>query len=67
MMRGDEPFVHILLFRCPECSGPISTAVPAVERNLEQTDSRSFPTRCGCGWAGNHDGTDAKRHWVESW
>lgn len=67
MMRGNEPFVHVLLFRCPRCSGPISAAVSTCERNLEQTDGRSFSTQCGCGWSGNRDGVDAKRHWVEPW
>lgn len=68
MARGDEPFVHVLLFRCPQCNGPISTAVPTDERNMEQTDSTSFSTNCGgCGWTGSHNGIEAKRHWVEPW
>lgn len=60
-------FVHIFLFRCPRCSGPIPAAVRAGERNMEQTDGTSFKTNCNCGWAGNHQGVEAKRHWVEAW
>jgi hypothetical protein len=67
MNEGREPFVHILLFRCPRCAAPISLAAPTEERNLEETDARSFEIQCSCGWSGFQSGLDAKRHWAEPW
>ena len=67
MHGSGESFVHILLFRCLDCGGPISWAVSATERNLERTDALSFVMRCACGWSGSQNGLHAKRHWVESW
>lgn len=66
-MNQQESFVHILLFRCPQCSNPVAAAISTEERNLEQTDGRAFAVRCSCGWNGHREGTDAKRHWVEPW
>jgi hypothetical protein len=65
MNRNSEPFIHVLLFECPECCKPVSSAIATNERNLENTDSHSFLIRCDCGWAGNQIGLSAKRHWVE--
>jgi len=65
MSWNSEPFVHVLLFECPECLKPVSSAVATGERNLEDTDGRSFAIRCECGWAGNRMGLKAKRHWVD--
>jgi hypothetical protein len=62
-----EPFVHILLFQCPDCTNPMSSAVATSERNPEETDARSFVLRCDCGWMGTLAGLFAKRHWVEEW
>jgi hypothetical protein len=67
MMKGAEPFVHILLFQCPDCRKPISSAIATSERNPEETDARSFVLSCDCGWLGTQMGLLAKRHWVEAW
>jgi hypothetical protein len=67
MSRSAEPFVHILLFQCPTCSNPMSSAIATIERNPEETDARSFDLRCECGWIGAQMGLMAKRHWVEVW
>lgn len=67
MKRVAEPFVHILLFRCPECSDPVTLAVATSERNPDETDVRSFVLRCACGWVGTQMGISARRHWVEVW
>jgi hypothetical protein len=67
MNQGSEPFVHVLLFRCPGCSDPVSTAIATIERNPEEADARSFVLHCNCGWSGTQMGLMAKRHWVEVW
>lgn len=67
MNRGTESFVHILLFQCPTCTNPLSSAIATSERNPEETDARSFVLRCDCGWIGTQMGLLAKRHWVEGW
>ena len=67
MSKVGEPFVHIFLFRCPNCSKPMSSAIATGERNPEETDVRSFVLHCGCGWTGSQNGIAAKRHWVEAW
>lgn len=65
--RDTEWYVHILLFRCPTCSNPVSFAVRTSERNPDETDARSFALHCNCGWKGANMGLLAKRHWVEPW
>jgi hypothetical protein len=67
MSRGTEPFVHILLFQCPNCKLPMSSAIAKTERNPEETDAHSFALHCDCGWKGTQMGLLAKRHWVEEW
>jgi len=67
MNKGAEQFVHILLFQCPSCANPMSSAIATRERNSEETDSRSFVLHCDCGWDGTQRGFSAKRHWVELW
>jgi len=67
MIRSSDSFVHILLFQCPRCSDPVSSAVTTSERNPEETDVRSFALRCPCGWIGTQMGVSARRHWVELW
>jgi hypothetical protein len=65
-MNSDvDPFVHVLLFECPKCCKPVSSAVATGERNLENTDGRLFAISCECGWVGNQMGVSAKRHWVD--
>lgn len=67
MDGGPQEFVHVLLFACPECAGPIVATERASERNLEEVDESSFPCRCFCGWNGTVGGLRARRHWVEPW
>jgi hypothetical protein len=67
MSRTLEPFVHILLFQCPTCGNPVSSAIATAERNPEDTDARTFSLRCDCGWLGAQTGILAKRHWIETW
>lgn len=64
-MNSDEQFVHVLLFECPKCGKPLSSAVATSERNLENTDGHLFTLRCECGWAGSQMGLSAKKHWVD--
>jgi hypothetical protein len=42
MNRAAELFVHILLFQCPGCGNPMSSAITKTERNLGETDARSL-------------------------
>lgn len=67
MNQNAEPFVHVLLFRCPSSGEPVCSAVATNERNPEEIDARSFTLRCHCGWVGTQMGLMAKRHWVEGW
>jgi len=62
-----KPFVHILLFGCPNCSKPIAVAHATPEQNLEEIDARSFDAHCGCGWWGQLIGAASRKHWVEPW
>lgn len=60
-------FVHVLLFECPRCGGPIATTKTTDERNLEEVDEGSFACQCFCGWNGTIGGLKARKHWVEPW
>jgi hypothetical protein len=60
MNRAAELFVHILFFQCPSCGNPMSSAITKGERNLGETDARSFVLRCDCGWTGTQIGLLAK-------
>lgn len=62
-----EPFVHVLLFKCPHCEKPTASVLPSSERTLEKVDGASFPVQCFCGWSGNLLGIEARKHWVEAW
>jgi hypothetical protein len=64
---SNKPFVHILLFECPQCASPVSSALASDHRNMEQIDSTSIPISCTCGWRATLPATNAKRHWVETW
>lgn len=67
MARSDLPFVHVLLFECPQCGNPVSTHRIARDGNLEQVDGDSFDLECSCDWKGARPGIRARRHWVEAW
>lgn len=66
-MNIAQSFVHILLFRCRNCSKPVASAVTTGERNLDDADGLSFSLNCRCGWSASEMGVSAKRHWVEEW
>jgi hypothetical protein len=67
MSKAAQPFVHVLLFRCPDCTSPVAAAVATGERNPEDADTCTFSLRCVCGWSTTAIGLSAKRHWVEEW
>ena len=60
-------FVHVLLFDCLQCGGPILTAVLSDTKNLEYVDALLLELRCPCNWLGNQIGVNAKTHWIEPW
>jgi hypothetical protein len=66
--RNNEPFVHVLLFECVRCGGPVPLAATSDAKNLEELQSRTLDLHCiTCGWSGMSDGFAAKRHWVDKW
>jgi len=67
MNRDSEPYVHVLLFQCPSCGDPMTSAIATGERNPEEADAHSFALHCKCGWTGTQLGLLAKRHWVDTW
>ena len=66
MNRRPEQLVQVFLIRCPAFGRPMSVALATGERNMEETDSRSFALGCDCGWSGTIIGLYAKKHCVES-
>lgn len=67
MNSSAKPFVHILLFECSRCAGPVPAAVASDHKSMEHVDSRFVELACTCGWSAKVPATDAKRHWVDSW
>ena len=68
MSEATEPFIHVLLFQCPKCGCPLPWAVTSLERNVDEIDGRAFPILCNeCRWSGSLTGTQARRHWVDTW
>lgn len=66
--RNNDPFVHVLVFECADCSCPVSVAVTSDARNIEDVDVRTLKLQChNCGWAGASEGVGARRHWVDAW
>jgi hypothetical protein len=66
--RNDDPFVHVLVFECVDCSCPISVAVTSDARNIEDVDVRTLKLQChNCDWSGTSEGVGARRHWVDVW
>jgi hypothetical protein len=60
-------FVHVMLYKCPECGAPIATALVKEHRNVEPIDGKVIQIQCLCGWSGQLLGVTAMRHWVEAW
>ena len=65
--REVRTFAHILLFRCPQCKGPVTAACSSKDMDREQVAARVFKQPCKCGWLGNLSGLTAVQHWVECW
>jgi hypothetical protein len=65
--RAATLFVHVLLFECSGCGGPILTAILSDAKNLECIDALSIALRCPCNCLGNQLGVSAKAHWIEPW
>jgi hypothetical protein len=67
MPNMPESFVHVLLFECSQCGGPLPSAVVNGHRNVEEVDGGSVELKCSCGWSGRALGVEARRHWVHGW
>jgi hypothetical protein len=67
MKTFNEPFVHVLLFQCGGCGGPIPVAVASGEQNAEQVDAGTLAVGCNCGWSGTVTGVTARRRWTLAW
>lgn len=59
--------VHVLLFRCPKCDGPIVTYTLSEYLSLEMVDGMGFNLECKCSWFGQQPGVSANKHLVEAW
>jgi len=57
----------VLLFSCPICDRPLSSACFNTKRSLEDADAHWFNPHCHCGWTGEVRGMKAVKHWVEPW
>jgi hypothetical protein len=61
-------FVHMLLFECPGCGGPIATMLNCEHGSVEETDKQEIRLRCGsCDSTRRFIGLLAKRHFVIEW
>ena len=64
---GEPEYLHLLLFECTQCRGPIVTFAVTEFRNPESSDATSFRLTCKCSWEGERMGATARRHYVERW
>ena len=62
-----EAFVHVLLFQCPRCASPITTALKSPAHNPEDVDKATLSLSCNCSWNGTSSAIAAKRHWISDW
>ena len=60
-------YAHVLLFACPHCGRPLSSACVSANKNLEIAEAKWFTPHCLCGWSGGVSGVTAVKHWVEPW
>jgi len=67
MERFTEQFAHVLLFACPKCGRPLSSACVNTKKSLEDADAHWFNPHCHCGWTGDVIGVAAVQHWVQRW
>jgi hypothetical protein len=62
------PYVHILLFVCPDCDHPIAISRISEKRNFEDIDAESLRIFCSyCYNFSNVLAVAAKKHYVEDW
>jgi hypothetical protein len=66
-MLANPMFAHVLLFACPECQRPLSSACFNTKRSMEDADAHWYNPHCHCGWHGDVRGITAVKHWVEPW
>jgi len=67
MNEKDLPYVHVLVFQCKHCNGPLLVPVVTEASNLEKVDGDTFDVECQCGWWKRLLGVEAARHWVAPW
>jgi transcription elongation factor Elf1 len=60
-------FVHVLLFRCPQCGAPLVTTCTSENMDREHVAIGAFKQQCECGMVGEFAGLMAFHHWVECW
>jgi hypothetical protein len=60
-------YVHVLLFRCKQCSEPLTIPVKSTVATLEEIDAENFDLECKCGWSQKLFGLEATRHWSVRW
>jgi hypothetical protein len=66
-VTGQNAFMHLLLFRYPECSRPISGEITSDQHNPEPIDAISVVLQCTCNGKGRSTAAGSKRHLVETW
>jgi hypothetical protein len=59
--------IHLLLFRCPKCDGPIVAYTLSEYLSLEIVDGMRFTLECRCSWLGQQLGASANKHLVQAW
>lgn len=67
MKSSAEQFAHVLLFACPACGRPLSSACLNTKKSLAEADAHWFNPHCHCGWTGDVVGITALQHWVQRW
>jgi hypothetical protein len=66
-MADKTTFLHLLLFRCGQCSLPVAKSVFNNKSTLEDLNAVSLSVQCECGWCDEPTGMEAVRHWVLAW
>jgi hypothetical protein len=67
MKSSATPFIHILVFQCPECERPVVEWLLSSLRNPESIDAATLDLKCSCGWSAAWLGARARRHLVLGW
>jgi hypothetical protein len=66
-VRNALEYVHVFLFVCHRCGGPLTASCVSNEKNLENADAELFCVQCHCGWTAGLVGITALKHSVEPW